>query len=84
MTESAPLLRVEGLNVAYGDVQVLWDVNLVVYPGETVALVGANGAGKSTLMNVLGGLVARDAGRIAIAGQPADIRSPADLKQPVR
>ena len=40
-----PLLRVEGLSVAYGEVQVLWEVGLEVLPGEIVALVGANGAG---------------------------------------
>ena len=40
-----PLLRVERLNVAYGDVQVLWDVSLEVRRGEMLALIGANGAG---------------------------------------
>lgn len=64
----APLLRVSGLNVAYGDVQVLWDIDLAVYPGETVALVGSNGAGKSTLLNALSGLLPPVSGSIEFGG----------------
>ena len=67
MTE--PLLRVEGLSVAYGEVQVLWDVGLEVSPGEIVALVGANGAGKSTLLSALSGLLQPLSGEIVFAGQ---------------
>lgn len=62
------LLEVSGLNVAYGDVQVLWDVDLAVYPGETVALVGSNGAGKSTLLNALSGLITPLSGSINVGG----------------
>jgi branched-chain amino acid transport system ATP-binding protein len=68
--ERPPLLQVQQLNVAYGDVQVLWDVNLVVYPGEIVALVGANGAGKSTLLATLSGLLHPLSGTILLDGQP--------------
>ncbi len=57
MVSERPLLDIKGLNVAYGDVQVLWDVNLEVQPGEIVALVGSNGAGKSTLLATISGLV---------------------------
>ena len=67
MTE--PLLRVEGLSVAYGEVQVLWDVGVEVSAGEIVALVGANGAGKSTLLSALSGLLQPLSGEIVFAGQ---------------
>jgi branched-chain amino acid transport system ATP-binding protein len=45
MTETAPKLRVSGLQAGYGDVQVLWDISLAVAPGELVCLIGSNGAG---------------------------------------
>jgi branched-chain amino acid transport system ATP-binding protein len=64
------VLRVEGLSVAYGDFQVLWDVSLEVRPGEIVALLGPNGAGKSTLLNSVSGLVRPRRGRIEFDGRP--------------
>jgi len=51
------MLHVEQLDVAYGDVQVLWDVSFHVDANEFVVLVGSNGAGKSTLMKTISGLV---------------------------
>jgi branched-chain amino acid transport system ATP-binding protein len=68
------LLRVERLNVAYGDVQVLWDIDLDVRAGEIVALIGSNGAGKSTLLRAISGLVRPHAGRIVFAGRRIDDR----------
>jgi branched-chain amino acid transport system ATP-binding protein len=53
----SPLLQIRNLNVAYGDVQVLWEIGLEVYQGEIVALVGSNGAGKSTLLATISGLL---------------------------
>jgi branched-chain amino acid transport system ATP-binding protein len=53
----SPLLQIKNLNVAYGDVQVLWEIGLEVYQGEIVALVGSNGAGKSTLLATISGLL---------------------------
>jgi branched-chain amino acid transport system ATP-binding protein len=66
------MLRVEGLSVAYGDFQVLWDVSLEVGAGEIVALLGPNGAGKSTLLNCVSGLVPAQAGRIEVDGRRVD------------
>jgi branched-chain amino acid transport system ATP-binding protein len=64
-----PLLRVRELNVAYGEVQVLWDVALDVRVGEIVALVGANGAGKSTLLSTISGLLKPLSGSIEFSGR---------------
>jgi branched-chain amino acid transport system ATP-binding protein len=62
------LLRTEKLSVGYGDVQVLWDVDLEVRAGEIVALIGSNGAGKSTLLLTLSGLLRPSSGRVAFDG----------------
>ena len=58
------MLEIKNLNVAYGDVQVLWDVNLTVEDGKLVALVGSNAAGKSTTINTISGLVKARSGSI--------------------
>jgi len=47
------MLRVDKINVFYGDVQVLWDVSLKVERGEIVTVVGPNGSGKSTLLHTI-------------------------------
>ena len=49
-------LKIDGVDVAYGDIQALWDVSLEVHEGEIVALIGPNGAGKTTLMRAIAGL----------------------------
>src|SRR5258708_36161686 len=64
-----PLLKVEKLCVGYGDVQVLWDVDLEISPGEIVALVGSNGAGKTTLLWTLSGLLKPRSGQITFQGE---------------
>lgn len=66
------MLRVDGVSVAYGDFQVLWDVSLRVDAGEIVALLGPNGAGKSTLLNTVSGLVRARQGRIEFDGRRLD------------
>ena len=67
-----PLLAVEGLDVAYGDFQVLLQASMHVGDGEIVAVLGPNGAGKSTLMNTISGLIAPRAGRITFRGKRID------------
>ena len=67
-----PLLAVEGLDVAYGDFQVLWQAAMHVGDGEIVAVLGPNGAGKSTLMNTISGLLAPRAGQITFRGKRID------------
>lgn len=75
---AGPLLRMEGIKKSFPGVQALRGVSLELEAGEALALIGANGAGKSTLMNILGGVVAADAGAIYIDGARAHIRSPKD------
>lgn len=65
---SDPLLRIEGLESGYGEIQVLWGVNLAVDPGEIVCLIGSNGAGKTTLLKTVSGLVTPTAGTVHMDG----------------
>jgi ABC-type branched-subunit amino acid transport system ATPase component/ABC-type branched-subunit amino acid transport system permease subunit len=62
------ILTVRGLDVAYGQTQVLFGVDLSVARGELLALLGTNGAGKSTLLNAVCGLVAPSAGTVVFDG----------------
>ena len=63
------MLEVEGVTAGYGPVNVLWDVDLRVDPGEVVALVGGNGAGKSTLLRTISGLLVPSTGGIRFDGR---------------
>jgi branched-chain amino acid transport system ATP-binding protein len=70
------MLEVKDLQVAYGDVQVLWGCSLEVNEGELVALVGANGMGKTTLLRALSGLIRLRSGSISFLGQRLDLLAP--------
>ena len=62
------LLAIKGLSSGYGRTAVLRDINLEVFPGEIVALIGANGAGKSTLLGTISGLLKATDGEILLGG----------------
>ncbi len=64
MSKSDDVLTVRGLNVAYGESKVLFDVSLNVRPGEIVACVGRNGAGKTTLLKSIVGFLKPTSGAI--------------------
>jgi branched-chain amino acid transport system ATP-binding protein len=66
------LLRVDGIEVGYGDLTAVRDVSLEVREGEVVALIGANGAGKTTTLRALSGLLPLRRGRIELDGQRLD------------
>jgi D-xylose transport system ATP-binding protein len=74
------LLALKGVSKSFGAVQALTDVDLEVYAGEVLALVGDNGAGKSTLIKVLAGVHAASAGSIEFDGHAVAIHSPADAR----
>src|SRR6266850_5348590 len=62
------MLEIQGLDVAYGESQVLWDVSLQVPDGDVVCLMGRNGVGKTTLLKSIMGLLPVRAGRITFDG----------------
>jgi len=61
-------VEVRGLDFSYGQVQVLFGVDLAVSPGEVLALLGTNGAGKSTVLANVSGLLTPDAGHVLLGG----------------
>ncbi|WDT73775.1 MAG: urea ABC transporter ATP-binding subunit UrtE [Candidatus Manganitrophus sp.] len=63
------MLEVQGLNVSYGDSQVLREVVMIVPDGKVVCLMGRNGVGKTTLMKTITGLLAPRGGRITLGGE---------------
>src|SRR5262249_61529328 len=67
--KSSCLLRLEGIDAFYGDLQALAEVSLEVRDGEIVALVGANAAGKSTTLRVISGLVSPRRGRVLLGDE---------------
>jgi ribose transport system ATP-binding protein len=75
---SSPLLQMKGIGKRFPGVVALSGVDLEVYPGEVVALIGENGAGKSTLMKILSGVYQPDEGEIHVEGAPVTIRSVSD------
>src|SRR5581483_5789236 len=77
-TLDAPLLTCEDIDAGYGQIQVLFGVDLDVADGEIVALLGTNGAGKSTVLKVIAGLMGSTPGRLAMGGTDLSKLSPAD------
>jgi branched-chain amino acid transport system ATP-binding protein len=75
----APLLRLDGVSAAYGPVEALKDVSLVVEEGELVTLIGANGAGKTSTLKAISGLLRARAGRIVFDGAEIHRLAPADI-----
>jgi branched-chain amino acid transport system ATP-binding protein len=63
------LLEARRLNIGYGDIQVLWDIDLMISEGEIVALAGSNGAGKTTLLKGLVGVLKPLSGEILFEGK---------------
>jgi branched-chain amino acid transport system ATP-binding protein len=74
-----PLLACAGVDVAYGSVQVLFGVDLVVDEGEIVALRGSTGAGKSTLLRAVTGLSRPRAGTVIFDGEDITSAEPAEV-----
>ena len=73
-----PLLALRGLGKSFFGVPALADVTLEVAAGSVLGLVGENGAGKSTLMNIIGGVLRPDSGRMELDGAPYEPHGPGD------
>ena len=78
MSEKQCAVRMRGISKSFGSTQANDHVDLDVYRGEILALLGENGSGKTTLMNMLSGIYFPDSGTIEIDGKPVVISSPKD------
>jgi fructose transport system ATP-binding protein len=78
---TTPVLQAKGLKKTFGRVVGLAGVDLELYPGEVLAVIGDNGAGKSTLMACLSGAQIPDEGSIFVDGEPVKLRSTADARR---
>jgi D-xylose transport system ATP-binding protein len=78
LSEPKPILSLKGISKHFGAVAALDDINLDIYPGEVVALVGDNGAGKSTLIKILAGAHEPSSGSISFEGNEINMEKPSD------
>jgi fructose transport system ATP-binding protein len=75
------VLSARGLVKTFGRVVGLDGVDLNLYPGEVLAIIGDNGAGKSTLIKCLTGALVPDAGELVLDGKPVHFRRPQDARE---
>ncbi len=67
-TQAEPLIELRGISKAFGSNVILDDVDLTIYRGEALVIIGPSGTGKSTILRIIAGLLAADAGEIYING----------------
>lgn len=77
---TTPILEARGLSKLYGRVVALDSVDLDLFPGEILAVIGDNGAGKSTLIKCLSGAVIPDRGMLRVSGKEVHFRTPQDAR----
>ncbi|MGD2102845.1 MAG: ATP-binding cassette domain-containing protein [Acidimicrobiia bacterium] len=80
MSSGAPALTVQGATKRFGGVLALDNVDVELYAGEVLAILGDNGAGKSTLIKCISGVHQLDSGTIEVGGRPVQLHDPADAR----
>ncbi|MCC6019426.1 MAG: ATP-binding cassette domain-containing protein [Candidatus Verstraetearchaeota archaeon] len=79
--ENIPLLELRNIHKFYGKIHALKGIDLKIYEGEVIGLIGDNGAGKSTLVKIIAGVISKDKGEIYYKGQKVDIKSVKDARK---
>jgi branched-chain amino acid transport system ATP-binding protein len=74
-----PMLELRNVRTCYGNIMALKDINLSVYEGEIISLIGANGAGKSTTLMTVCGIVPPQSGEILFMGKPIHQMEPHEI-----
>jgi len=78
MTERTPILSLRGVNTHYGPVHILKDVDIDIYPGEMVSLLGGNASGKTTTLKTILGYVKPTTGSVMLNGEEVNEWSTAE------
>lgn len=78
--EKKPILSIRNLTKKFGGLTAVDDVDLDIYPGEVVALLGDNGAGKSTLIKCVSGVHGRTSGRVVFQGEDVNFSNPIEAR----
>ena len=78
--ENQPILSIRNLTKKFGGLTAVDDIDLDVYPGEVVALLGDNGAGKSTLIKCVSGVHVHTTGRIIFQGEEVNFSNPIEAR----
>ena len=81
MTDTPPVMEIEGVSKRFDATQALDDVSLDLYPGEVHGIAGENGAGKSTLIKIMTGIHPADTGSMTMAGEPYAPHSSAEAQR---
>lgn len=76
---SEKILELKGVNTYYGLIHAIKDINMEIYKGEIVALIGSNGAGKTTTLNTISGIIKPTKGQILYGNQDITNSSPSDI-----
>ena len=79
MSDVTPALEFKGINTHYGPVHVLKDVDLVIYPGELVCLLGGNASGKTTTLKTILGMAVPSSGEVLLDGSVISGNSTTDI-----
>ena len=79
MSDATPALEFKGVNTHYGPVHVLKDVDLVIYPGELVCLLGGNASGKTTTLKTILGMAVPSSGEVLLDGSVITGNSTTDI-----
>lgn len=78
--ETTPIIKMRGISKRFGGIQAVRDINLDIFRGEVLGIVGGNGAGKSTLIKILSGAYTADTGEIYYQGKRINITNPRHAK----
>lgn len=70
LVPSIPLLELQGIHKSFGDTVILDGIDLKIFSGEAIAVIGPSGTGKSTILRIISGLLQPDAGTVLVNGKP--------------